>query len=185
MKRSGCDLVMVGVESGDEDVFNTIEKGESLQDVEKGIRTLKNARIRVGGYFIIGLPGDSIESTKKSVKFAKKTKLDVAHFNMLVPYPKTKMWDWVQKNGRMLVDYRLGRHFLGKPIPVFETDDFTKEERIEAYYMANTMLRQYEFIMPPNVIGAERIMCKLKLLWKYDRESIPEYLFNGLRNRLT
>jgi len=184
MRRSGCDLVMVGVESGDEDVFNTIEKGESLHDVEKGIRTLKNAGIRVGGYFIIGLPGDSIESTKKSVEFAKKTKLDVAHFNMLVPYPKTKMWDWVAENGRMLEDYRLGRHFLGKPMPVFETDDFTAEERVRAHYMANTMLRQYEFIIPPEYSRVRRMARKLMLLGEHDRSSLVSYLTGGLKRRL-
>ena len=184
MKESGCDLVMVGVESGDEEVFKEIDKGETLADIERGIKILKDAGIRVGGYFIIGLPGDNLQATEKSVEFAKKNKLDPAHFNMLSPYPKTKMWDWIQENGRMLEDYRLGRHFLGKPIPVFETDDFTTEERVKAYYMANTVLRQYEFVIPRDYSRMRRIMRKIKLTWDYDRGNLIHYLGEGLQNRL-
>ncbi|MFH1836426.1 MAG: radical SAM protein, partial [Methanobacteriota archaeon] len=146
MREAGCELVMVGVESADEEVFKGIQKGESLTDIEEGIRTLQKAGIQVGGYFIIGLPGDSVNSTKKSVEFAKKTGLNPAHFNMLVPYPGTPLWDWVLENGRMLADYKEGRHFIGKPEPVFETDDFPAKDRVKAYYMANTLLKQWEYV---------------------------------------
>lgn len=185
MRESGCELVMVGVESGDEKVFAGIGKGESIEDVRRGIRYLKEAGIRVGGYFIIGLPGDSLKSTRKSVEFARKNRLDVAHFNMLVPYPQTRMREWVQKNGRMLVDYRMGRHFLGKPVPVFETDDFTAGERIKAYYMANTLLRQFDFIIPPDYSPLRRILRKTGLVWDYDPRNFINYLAYGLKNRLS
>ena len=184
MMQSGCDLVMVGVESADEEVFNQIDKGETLADIGNGIKTLKKAGIRVGGYFIIGLPGDSLEATKKSVEFARKNGLEPAHFNMLAPYPKTRMWNWIQENGRMLEDYRMGKHFLGKPVPVFETDDFTTEERVKAYYMANTVLRQYEFVIPRDYSRMRRIMRKIKLTWDYDRGNLIHYLGEGLQNRL-
>src|SRR5208282_1124646 len=67
MVNSGCTSVMVGIESADPVVLNTIRKGETIEDIERGIRIFQNAGLNVGGYFIIGLPGDSIKSQKLSV----------------------------------------------------------------------------------------------------------------------
>jgi anaerobic magnesium-protoporphyrin IX monomethyl ester cyclase len=182
MFRSGCYSVMLGVESGDPEVFAGICKGESLDQVSKGIRIFQNAGIQVGGYFLIGLPGDCIKSQLRSVEFAKQHGI-IAHFNMLIPYPGTALWDWVRKHGRMLRNIEQGLHFAdsgGKVLPVFETHDFSESERNRAYELVHTRVARFEMLMPNSLNGWRRTLAILVLVLKYDRERLFATLKRGI-----
>lgn len=141
MKESGCDEVCVGVESADKGVFASLNKGLTLRDIEESIAVLKKAGMRVKGFFIIGLPGDSLKKLDESLAFIKKTGLDGADFGFFLPYPQTAGYEWVQTNGRMLRDYKEGAHFGAESMkPVFETDDFSEKERVQAFRKARAVM---------------------------------------------
>lgn len=72
MKKAGCTSIAFGIESGSPAVFETIKKGESLGDVVRAVKITKKAGIKTVGYFIIGLPGDNLESFIKTVEFQRK-----------------------------------------------------------------------------------------------------------------
>lgn len=182
MFRSGCHSVMLGVESGDPKVFAGIHKGETLEEVSKGITTFKRAGIQVGGYFLIGLPGDCMQSQYRSVDFVKKHGI-LAHFNMLIPYPGTPLWDWVATNGRMLRNIEHGLHFAdsrGKVLPVFETDDFSESERQKAYEMVHTRVSRFEMLVPKSCRSWKRKLAILMLVLKYDRAGILNAFKKGI-----
>ncbi len=138
MKEAGCYSVSIGVESGDPEVFDKIKKGEKLEDVEKGINLAKAAGIKVHGFFIIGLLGSTYESDKRSMEFAKKMGI-TASWGILVPYPGTEVWEQIKKDpkSRILKDWKEGFHIGARPKPVYDTEEYTAEERVKAYYKAN------------------------------------------------
>lgn len=156
MKRSGCESVALGIESGDRKVFDFINKGEKLDDIVEAVKMLKKYGISVFGFFIIGLPFESVKSIKKSLKFIDKLQLDGVKWNMLIPYPKTFLWDWVLKNGRFLKDFTEGQHFSRQRgvRPVFETSDYSGRERVAAYKTANLSTGSYYYVFqrPKNEI---------------------------------
>jgi len=135
MKMAGCIGVSIGVESADPQVLKNIKKGETIEQILDGIKNLVRAGIRVNGGFMIGNPGDNLQTIKKSIEFIRKSSLSTAYFNTALPYPKTELWDFVQKHGNFLHDdYTKFHHFSSEPI--FETEDFPRAERIKAYKMA-------------------------------------------------
>jgi len=137
MKKAGCSSVAFGVESGDPNVFDRIKKGETVEDVIKGIRIVQKAGMRTVGYFIVGLPGDSIESTIKTVFAQRALNLDDHCYNMLVPYLGTEMLDIVRREGRMLIDPKEAHHFSDRDTPVaFEYNDYSAKEILAAYKLA-------------------------------------------------
>jgi radical SAM superfamily enzyme YgiQ (UPF0313 family) len=138
MKEAGCYSMSIGVESGDPDVFDKIKKGEKLVDVERGIRFAQQAGIQVHGFFIIGLLGSSYEADKRSVEFAKRMGIS-ASWGILVPYPGTEVWEQIKqdKTARILRDWKEGFHIGARPKPVFDTAEYTAEERVRMYYYAN------------------------------------------------
>ena len=69
----------------------------------RGIRLLKQAGVVVGGHFIVGLPGDTLEKVRKSLAFKGAVGLDYAYFNQLVPYPGTAVGEWVARHATVLV----------------------------------------------------------------------------------
>ncbi len=187
MFRSGCHSVMLGVESGDPNVFAGICKGETLEEVSKGIMTFKKAGIQVGGYFLIGLPGDSMQSQRRSVEFAMHHEI-IAHFNMLIPYPGTPLWDWVRSNGRMLRDIEQGLHFAdsgGKVLPVFEAVDFRESERRQAYEMVHTCVSRFEMLVPKSCSSWKRHLAILMLVLRYDRMRIFRALKRSILKIIT
>ncbi|MFH0965911.1 MAG: radical SAM protein [Planctomycetota bacterium] len=179
MYRSGCRAVMVGVESGDPRVFSGVHKGESLEDIEKGVRILRDAHMRVGAYFIIGLPGDSFARERQSIAFAEKFGLQ-AHFNMLVPYPGTQVWEWAKIEARFLRNPEDGMHFsdTSKRVrPVIETADFSGRDRRRAYEMVHTRLGRFDMIVPQTLPRWRQDWQRLRFRWQYDGANLLRDLF--------
>jgi len=137
MKKAGCQSIALGIESGDGKVFANINKGEKLSDISEAVRMIKKSGIKCVGYFIIGLPGDSIESTKRSIKFQRGLGLCDYKYNMLIPYPGTKIWDTIKDRGKLLVDIRGIYHFGDEMKVPFETDSLSKETLQQCYSLAD------------------------------------------------
>lgn len=142
MKRAGCKGVAIGVESADDDVLKAIKKGETVDQLRKGIILLKEAGIVVGGHFIVGLPGDTYDKVLKSIKFKDEVGLDYAYFNQLVPYPGTELGDWAMENTKILVDdVTDASHFGAKEKVFMETPEFPKEDREAIFKILSTDYR--------------------------------------------
>lgn len=137
MKNAGCTSIAFGIESGDPDTFDAIKKGEPLSAVVSAVEIIKRAGIKAVGYFIIGLPGDTLEKFINTVKFQRSLKLDHYVFGMLIPYPNTEVWDIVEERGTMFCDITQTQHFSNDIVPVsFELPEFPKCDMIRAFYIA-------------------------------------------------
>lgn len=70
MKKSGCYYVVFGIESGNQEILNNINKNETLDDVEKAVNMASKIGLLTQGFFILGLPGETEETVKNSIDFA-------------------------------------------------------------------------------------------------------------------
>ncbi|MCL4479780.1 MAG: B12-binding domain-containing radical SAM protein [Deltaproteobacteria bacterium] len=186
MFESGCRSVSVGVESADPDILKTVKKGETIEDIEKGIKTFKKSGIDVNGFFIVGLPGDSFQAERRSVEFVKKLGIN-ALFNMLVPYPGTELWDWAKINAKFLGDPEDGLHFSNasnKVKSIIETVDFSASDRQESYEMVNTKLRRFDVLVPGNIPRWKYMYQVVTLLWKYDRSEMLSFFFKKILKKI-
>ncbi|MBL7206052.1 MAG: radical SAM protein [Candidatus Aenigmarchaeota archaeon] len=131
MKQSGCVFLSYGCEAGDDEILRNIRKGIKLEQVMKASQWAKEVGIKHSVNFIIGHPGETHEKAMKSIKFAKSLPCDFVNFYNLVPYPGTDLFKWIKENGRFLKPPEVYLRELSyrDTSPVFETDDFTKEER--------------------------------------------------------
>lgn len=182
MKDSGCNQVSLGIESGDDSVFNNIKKGEKLEDIERAISLLNKHKIKVIGFFMIGLPGDDLQKTKSSIEYAKKLELDEALWNLFVPYPGTEAWQWVNEHAKILRDWKEGFHFGTSLNPVFETIDFSEAERIYAYKLANIKCKGYIAFFDAEKSFLPNALNILRLILKYDAKNLPAHILYALKN---
>lgn len=156
MKSSGCRHVWIGVETADKNVFNRINKGEKLDDIVNGIRNLKAAGIKVGGFFIVGLPHSTRQTDLKSVDFVKRHGINGWWFNF-VPYPHTEALNWVQKHGRLLRDRGGVLQYGAEKIePVFETEEYPENVRVETYEEIHVRLRYFDRLVGPSLKQREK-----------------------------
>jgi len=101
MKKAGCRLIIPGYESGVQEILNKTHKGITVEQSLKFAKNAKKAGLLVHGCFIIGLPGETKETVKKTVEFAKKLNPDTAQFFPLMVYPGTEAYEWAKKEGHL------------------------------------------------------------------------------------
>ena len=99
MGKAGNWLISWGIESGNEAILKRAHKGADPAKAERALKWAKKAGIMNWGYFIIGLPGETEETIRQSIDFAKKLPLDIALFHVAAPYPGTPFFFDVVENG--------------------------------------------------------------------------------------
>jgi radical SAM superfamily enzyme YgiQ (UPF0313 family) len=183
MKRSGCESINVGIESGVDHVFAQLKKGETLAAIEQTIKTAKKVGLKVNGFFIIGIPGSSFRDDMESLQYSAKLGLDDALFNLISIYPGTELWNMVQrdKDVRMLRAWTDAFHFGGAQT-VFDTPGYPSEERLKAFYAANLKRRHYLVVAGERGNPFTMALRLMGILWKYDRKNIWNHLSYLLKN---
>jgi radical SAM superfamily enzyme YgiQ (UPF0313 family) len=99
MGKAGCWMIAWGLESGNERILRNAHKGASPSKARNALLWSKKAGIRNWGYFIIGLPGETVATIRETIAFSKSLPLDVALFHVAAPYPGTPFFFEVVKNG--------------------------------------------------------------------------------------
>jgi radical SAM superfamily enzyme YgiQ (UPF0313 family) len=93
MHDSGCREVGIGVESGSDKILSIVNKGENVDTIKRGIALLKAAGMRVKGFFIVGLPGESWKTIAETQKFLSESGLDDIDLSIFQPYKKSPIYE--------------------------------------------------------------------------------------------
>jgi radical SAM superfamily enzyme YgiQ (UPF0313 family) len=104
MKEAGCRLLIVGYESGDPQILKNIKKGATVEMAQRFTANCKKLGLLVHGDYIIGLPGETRESIRKTIDFAKKLDTETIQVSIAHPYPGTEFYDYVKKNNLITID---------------------------------------------------------------------------------
>ncbi|MDM8521321.1 radical SAM protein [Anaerolineales bacterium HSG6] len=105
MKQAGCKRVGFGIENGDDWMLrNIIKKGQTVDMVRQAMGHAKAAKLETMGFFIFGMPGETVESMEKTINLALELDPDLAHFMMAAPFPGTAMWETLKEHGDVFSD---------------------------------------------------------------------------------
>jgi radical SAM superfamily enzyme YgiQ (UPF0313 family) len=106
MKKAGCIGVHMGVESGDPKLLSRmgkgVVKGVTVEQVKRAFVDAKAAGMETMANFIIGLPGETKESTLMSFDLARQLNATITSFSAATPYPGTDMYDMAKANGWLI-----------------------------------------------------------------------------------
>jgi len=166
MKSAGCTTVWFGVESLDETVFAGIKKGESISVVIQAVIWAHAAGLRVGGFFIAGLPASTYAIDRQTLKKAQQLPFDEMLWSLATPYPQTRLWELVQERGGILQNYQKVS-FFKNPQAVFDTPEYPAVQRLAMVYRGNIKGFSYSCFFSQRITFGQIIAFVRKLLW-YD-----------------
>jgi anaerobic magnesium-protoporphyrin IX monomethyl ester cyclase len=98
MGQAGCWYISWGIESANEQILKQAQKGYRKEQVVKALEWAHAAGIHNWGYFIIGLPGETEETIRETIAYAKRLPLDIGLFHIAAPYPGTPFFFEVARN---------------------------------------------------------------------------------------
>jgi anaerobic magnesium-protoporphyrin IX monomethyl ester cyclase len=114
MALAGCNALMYGIETGDPGILSRLRKHTNLGNIKDIVGATKECGIKTLGFFMIGSPGETIQTALKTIKFSKSLNLDYVQVTKLTPFPNTEIY-------RMLLETGFGDYWR----------EFTLDPRLE------------------------------------------------------
>ena len=98
MKDAGVRLLIVGYESGDQQILKNIKKGATVDMARRFTENCHKLGITVHGDFIVGLPGETRETLRNTINFAKQLDVETIQVSIAHAYPGTEFYDYAKQN---------------------------------------------------------------------------------------
>ncbi len=105
LKAAGCWMISLGIETGDEDLLAQHRRNVNLNLLAEKIRLIKKAGIRTKGLLMIGLPGETENSIKKTMKYVFSLPIDDINLAKFTPFPGAPVYENIHKLGDFNEDW--------------------------------------------------------------------------------
>jgi radical SAM superfamily enzyme YgiQ (UPF0313 family) len=138
LKNADCLMVSLGIESADPHILARHKSGVSLDDVRNTVRRIQAAGLRAKGLFMMGLPGETEESIRRTSDFIISLGLDDMNMSKFTPFPGAPLWSTIREEGAFNEDWRLMNClnfvFVPKGIASKEKMDLLYNEHVKRFY---------------------------------------------------
>ncbi|UCG38336.1 MAG: radical SAM protein [bacterium] len=126
MAASNLQAVKYGIESADPDLLKNVSKGLDLEKAIRIVEMTKKFGIKVHLTFMFGIPGETRDSIRRTVRLARDLAPDSVQFSLLTPLPGTRIYEELMARGHLLVtDWS---RYDGYSTAVIRTESLTAED---------------------------------------------------------
>lgn len=105
MKRAGCWMASLGIETGDPELLAQHRQNPDLEMLARTIKEIHRAGIRVKGLLMLGLPGESEESVRRSMNYVFSLPIDDFNLAKFTPFPGSPIYKNIHELGEFEEDY--------------------------------------------------------------------------------
>lgn len=112
MKRAGCVILNIGVESGSQRILDKIKKKEKVEDFLLASEILRKNSMPWSANFMVGIPGETIDDMKLTIDLMRHLRPTLIFLNVFTPYPGTELYDECIQKGLLTstIDWSLTGH---------------------------------------------------------------------------
>lgn len=171
MKKAGCYLLAFGIEAGNPEILKKVDKGETLEQIEKAVRLSQKYKILTEGFFMIGNYGENKKTIRDTINFAKKLNLSIAQFQIFIPIPGSRYHKIIKKEGKLFAKSWKDYNAFGEPI--FEHGELSKELMLK---MQKQAYKEY-YLRPKMMIKKLLEIRSLKQFIAYAKAGLAVFKF--------
>ena len=156
MRRSGCFMLTLGLESASQAVLDASRKAIRLEVALEAARAIRRAGIKVMGHFVVGLPGET-EETARATRVLARRYCDYAQFYCAVPYPGTELAALAQREGWLRradwTEYDFPRALMDLPgFPAERAESLRRRAFTEFYFRPEVVWANLRQMKPRAVL---------------------------------
>jgi anaerobic magnesium-protoporphyrin IX monomethyl ester cyclase len=168
MKKAGCWMASLGIETGDPELLAQHRQNADLEMLADKIRTIKKAGIRVKGLLMMGLPGESEESIRRSMDYVFSLPVDDFNLSKFTPFPGSPLYETIRQQGTFDEDWEKMdcMHFLFVPQGM-------TQERMEVLF---TEFYKRHYTRPKVLLGYGAMLWKSPDSWKRFVGNLGDFL---------
>jgi radical SAM superfamily enzyme YgiQ (UPF0313 family) len=137
LKRAGCLMVSIGVESGDPRLLEDLKAGVTLDQVRETARQVQSHGLRVKGLFMMGVVGETPETIQKTSDFIIDLGLDDMNMSKFTPFPGAPCWSTIEEHGTLDNNWKL----MNALNFVFVPSSFNSKAQLDQLY--NTHVKRF------------------------------------------
>jgi len=152
MARNGCWMISYGIESGNQDILDSVKKSITLNQVKKAVINAKLAGIKIAGHFILGFPDENEKTIKDTIRFALSLNLEVTQFYAAVPFPGSSLYEnaivngWIK--GQKFEDFSQNNAVMNLPgLPPAKVNHYRRKGNLKLY------LNPFRFLKLANALN--------------------------------
>lgn len=175
LKKAGCWMISLGIETGDPELLKKHrsylpgkEMDDPLANIRETVHLIKKAGIRVKGLFMLGLPGETEESIKKSMEYVYTLPLDEFNLSKLTPFPGAPMYCNIHEHGVFDENWGIMNAANFTFVPKGFTKELLEERHLEFY-------RGY-FSRPKVLLNYVTMIWKSPDSWRRFWKDLPTFL---------
>lgn len=175
MKEGGLRLLLVGYESGDDQILLNIKKGLRTDIARRFTEDCRKLGIQIHGTFILGLPGETRETIEKTIEYAKEINPHTIQVSLAAPYPGTTLYKQAVDNGWLKENKVINLvNDQGVQLAAISYPHLSKEE---IYHGVETFYKRFYF-RPSKIWEIVReMLCSWDMTKRRLREGIEFYHF--------
>jgi len=147
LKAAGALMVSLGIESADPEMLARHKAGVTLEEVRETVAMIRAAGLRAKGLFMMGLPGETEASIRRTSDFVLALGLDDMNMTKFTPFPGAPLWATIRDEGRFDEDWRqmncLNFVFVPKGIASRERLDQLYNAHVKRFYTDPAWRRRF------------------------------------------
>ncbi len=145
LKLAGCLMVSLGIETADPELLKRHKAGVTIDEIRETVRRIQSTGLRAKGLFMMGLPGETEESIKRTSDFIMSLGLDDMNMTKFTPFPGAPIWKTIRNEGDFEEDWEkmncLNFVFVPKTIGSKEKLEMLYKEHVVRFYTSKKWIK--------------------------------------------
>jgi hopanoid biosynthesis associated radical SAM protein HpnJ len=180
MRDNGLRLLLVGYESGCQEILNNVRKGTRVEAARRFTADCHRLGIAIHGTFIVGLPGETRETIERTIRFATEIDPHTIQVSLAAAYPGTELYRQALANGWLVAE---GPQMVGKDGVQVSSLSYPHLSQEEIFQSVETFYRRFYF-RPGKILEFVSEMARSRQMLKRRlREGVEFFRFLSSRER--